>query len=190
MQHDLDQRDQGDEQSRDVSVRGRLRRHSWLVVFVLLIFGTIISGALSTIPREVALAHSGPVVLLSGRDDHGLLAEPQVALVGAPGATRAMAKVSDGTLVRVLDERGEWLRVQSLVQPQAIGWVNDYYLRNQALRTDRGEQVVLMDARREQGLLVVQVAPVDRSATTSWIPASLLREVGAQDGAGDGQHQH
>lgn len=188
MQHDLDQCEQGHDQSRDLSVRARLRRHAWLIVFVLLVFATILSGALSVIPREIALAQSGSVVLLSGRDDHGLLTEREVALVSAPGATRAGAKVADGTLVRVLDERGEWLRVQSLIQPQVIGWVNDYYLRNRALRTDRGEQVVLMDARREQGLLVVQVAPVDQLEATSWIPASLLREVGAQDGPD--QHQH
>lgn len=169
---------------------GRLRRHSWLLVFLLLGFGTIISGALSAIPREVALAQRGPVVLLSGRDDHGLLAEREVALVGAPGATRAVTQVADGTLVRVLDERGEWLRVQSLLQPQAVGWVNDYYLRNRALRTDRGEQVVLLDARWAQGLLVVQVAPVDQPAATTWVSTSVLREVGAHDVADQHQHRH
>jgi hypothetical protein len=189
VHYDLDQREQGREQSRDLSIMARLRRHGWLVVFVLLVFGTSIGGALSTTPRQVALAQDGPVVLVSGRDDHGLLAETEVALVGAPGGTRAVATVIDGTLARVLDERGEWLRVQSLVQLQATGWINDYYLRNRALRTDRGEQVLLLDARREQGLLVVQVAPVDQPAATTWVSASLLHEVGAQDGA-EHPHQH
>lgn len=68
------------------------------------------------------------LLLVSGRDDHGLVAESDVALAGRPGGART-AEVADGTLVRVLASRGEWTRVESVEGPRAAGWVNDFYLR-------------------------------------------------------------
>ncbi|MDQ3823241.1 MAG: GW dipeptide domain-containing protein [Actinomycetota bacterium] len=68
-----------------------------------------------------------PIVLVSGRDDHGLLAEPRVGLSQNPeGPPRVW--VRDGTLVAVVGSRGEWLRVRA-TEGRAAGWVNDYYLR-------------------------------------------------------------
>lgn len=68
------------------------------------------------------------IVLVSGRDDHGLLAEPTIGLSEAPeGATKS--RVGDGTLVFVIATRGEWLEVRTLEGPSAQGWVNDFYLR-------------------------------------------------------------
>jgi Bacterial SH3 domain len=72
-----------------------------------------------------------PVVIVSGKDDHGLVAEPAVALAAEPDGAR-VARVADGTLVSVLAERGEWLRVRALEGGEAEGWVNDYYLRGTA----------------------------------------------------------
>jgi len=68
------------------------------------------------------------ILLVSGRDEHGLLAEPTVALSAEPeGAPRH--RVRDGTLVRVVESRGEWIHVSALEGPRAAGWINDYYLR-------------------------------------------------------------
>lgn len=74
------------------------------------------------------------VLLLSGRDDHGLLVQKRVALLHAPdGAAAADGhsahEVREGTLVRVVETRGEWIRVATLEGPQVEGWVNDFYLR-------------------------------------------------------------
>lgn len=71
------------------------------------------------------------ILLVSGRDDHGLLAQERVALTAEPDAEARPqdATVADGTFVRVVETRGEWLRVRSLEGPRAEGWVNDYYLR-------------------------------------------------------------
>ena len=71
------------------------------------------------------------ILLVSGRDDHGLVAQERVTLAAEPDATAGPedATVADGTLVRVVATRGEWTHVRSLEGPRAEGWVNDYYLR-------------------------------------------------------------
>lgn len=69
------------------------------------------------------------MVLVSGRDDHGLLAQHAIDLLSAPDRGRAVASVEDGTLVAVLAGRDSWLRVRTLVGPPAGGWINDFHLR-------------------------------------------------------------
>lgn len=69
------------------------------------------------------------LLLLSGRDDHGLVAERVVALTHEPEGRGHAHAVAAGTLVRVLAARGEWLHVETLEGPRVDGWVNDYYLR-------------------------------------------------------------
>lgn len=71
----------------------------------------------------------GRIVLISGRDDHGLLASPRVSILSEPEGARAVGTVGDGTLARVVGSRGEWLQVRSAEGPPVRGWVNDYYLR-------------------------------------------------------------
>lgn len=71
----------------------------------------------------------GRIVLISGRDDHGLVASPRVSILSEPDGARTVGTVRDGTLARVVETRGEWLRVRSAEGPPARGWVNDYYLR-------------------------------------------------------------
>jgi hypothetical protein len=122
-----------------------------------------------------------PVVLLSGRDDHGLLADPFVALAGAPGEQAAAGRIRDGSFVRVLEQRGDWMRVQEIAAPHAEGWVDDYYLRDRALRADGQVQVSFVDAQLIGGEVSVAVRPLDRPTEPPvWVAASLLREVGAQ----------
>lgn len=69
------------------------------------------------------------LLLLSGRDDHGLVAEPLVALSHLPDGGGHSHLVRDGTLVRVIATRGEWAHVRTLEGDIVDGWVNDYYLR-------------------------------------------------------------
>lgn len=69
------------------------------------------------------------ILLLSGRDDHGLVAEPLVALSHEPEGRGHAHAVRHGTLVRVVATRGEWAHVRTLEGASVDGWVNDYYLR-------------------------------------------------------------
>ncbi len=127
------------------------------------------------------LVTTGPVVLVSGRDDHGLRALLAVPLQQSPEDTTVVARVPDGFLARVLEQRGTMLKIQPLLLPAAIGWVDDYYLRDRALRTDGGGQVLLVDAEVTAGQVRVAVRPVDQpTAPPTWVPAALLREIGTR----------
>jgi hypothetical protein len=119
----------------------------------------------------------GAIVLVSGRDDHGLLVDPQVALYPEPEGGKPGGGIADGHMARVLEVRGTWLRLESLDQPTVDGWVDDFFLRDRAVLDGR-VQVHLLDARTTGGVVQVRVQPVaDPAATPTWVPASRLAEV-------------
>ncbi len=76
-----------------------------------------------------------PIVLVSGRDDHGLVASDEVALLAEPaleGDEVVVTTLADGTLVRVLgDDGGSWLNVVPLDGGPG-GWIDDFHLRGTA----------------------------------------------------------
>ncbi|HEX8780464.1 MAG TPA: hypothetical protein VF728_04770 [Nocardioides sp.] len=72
----------------------------------------------------------GRLVMVSGRDDHGLLTTEQVA-VHASVEGRPTGAIPDGTLVSVLDREGQWLRVQTVEGEAVAGWVDDFLLRGE-----------------------------------------------------------
>ncbi len=76
-----------------------------------------------------------PIVMLSGLDDHGLLARDTVELLDAPAAEgegQVLASLPDATLVRVLgDDGGSWLEVVAL-DGSAAGWVDEFHVRGTA----------------------------------------------------------
>jgi len=133
------------------------------------------------VAQGCAASTPGPVVLVSGRDDHGLVQRAAVGLQRSPDDAEFSGSVPDGTFVRVLGQRGQWLEVRSFGTPPEQGWVNDFFLRNVAVRTDRPVQVAFLDAAVRDGTLQVQVRPVsDATAPGEWIAATRLREVGAR----------
>lgn len=71
-----------------------------------------------------------PIVLVSGRDDHGLLVARTIGVTEEPDlAQPSRGRVADGTLVSVVDSRGEWIRIRTLEGRSLTGWINDFYLR-------------------------------------------------------------
>lgn len=167
MQHHFGKRHQGHREPDDLSLIRPLRR-------VLLV------AALGLMAQGCAASAPGPVVLVSGRDDHGLVQRAAVGLQRSPEDPTFRGSVPDGTFVRVLGQRGQWLEVRSFTVPPEQGWVNDFFLRSLAIRTDRTVQVRFADAAVRDGVLMVQVRPVSDTATGEWVPASILREVGAR----------
>ncbi len=67
---------------------------------------------------------------MSGKDDHGLVAQEVVEILDRPEG-RAVGNVPDGTLVYVVGEDREWLEVETLEGRRVVGWINDFYLRGQ-----------------------------------------------------------
>jgi SH3-like domain-containing protein len=118
------------------------------------------------------------LLLVSGRDDHGLLAQERVTLTREPGAEAGSqdATVADGTLVRVVATRGEWARVRSLEGPRAEGWVNDYHLRGTvhvcAPELPRSAQAQILSL----GVRGVQVRTIE-GARVATVPRESLSEL-------------
>ena len=111
------------------------------------------------------------MLLVSGRDDHGLLAEPMVGLGREPEAPPT-EWVADGTLVAVVATRGEWTHVRALEGDTAEGWVNDYYLRGTAHLACSNEPVELLAVDGER----VQVRPT-AGGPPRWVPRDTVGEL-------------
>lgn len=160
--------------------------------------GSVAAGT-SASRRPVALVRPpapGPVVLVSGRDDHGELASAVVAVHSAAGSTTVTGDVRDGTLARVEAVQGTWLQVRTLEGPPVQGWVDDFYLRREIhlvgpppgcrLALDghalpAGQQAVVLDVRARQ----VRVQLVG-GATTGWAPRAAVHELAPTEGCGSG----
>lgn len=141
----------------------------------------IVAAVLGLAAQGCGAPPSGATVLISGRDDHGLVRQPVVALQRSPEDHRVTASVADGTFAVVLDERASWLRVRTVERTPQEGWVNDFYLRDRAVDLDASEQVRLLAAEMRGDEVWVSVRPVSGPDAARWIPASRLREVGARD---------
>lgn len=116
----------------------RVRLGTALAAAALLVGAAVVGGAAhdeapaAEAPAAGSTAAEPRLVLVSGRDDHGMVVADQVPLYDAPQGTRQVAAVHDGTLVEVLETDGQWLQVRSVEGPDAIGWVDDFFLRGEA----------------------------------------------------------
>lgn len=68
------------------------------------------------------------VVMVSGRDDHGLVASENVVLRSAPDGADVVGHLPDGTLAQVRAVRGTQVQVSS---SGVTGWVDDFVLRGE-----------------------------------------------------------
>ena len=152
-------------------------------------------GAVRTGSAASAQAGDGRLVLVSGRDDHGLLASEQVELRGRPDAgAPPTAQVADATLVRVVAAQGTWLRVSTVEGAPAEGWVDDFFLRGtlhlvgsaptcqvdlDGRSLPMGEQAVALAVRGDRA----QVR-LERTGEVGWVARSALREWVPEQGCG------
>lgn len=119
----------------------------------------------------------GAIVLVSGRDDHGLLQQAEVPLLTEPEGSVVAGRVPDGSFAEVLEVRGTWLRIRSLADPSAAGWIDDFHLRSRAV-LHNAQQVSFVAA--EAGPPVrVRVRLVQGEADPLWVDPTHLTEVGA-----------
>jgi hypothetical protein len=131
------------------------------------------------------------LVLVSGRDDHGMVVADRVPLYDEPEGERSVSSVHDGTLMEVLSVDGQWLEVRAVEGPAAIGWVDDFFLRGQArlvgpapsCRTevdgeqrDGGTLVVVRELRQGR----VWVETVSPPVVNGWAPREDLQELPPQ----------
>ena len=146
------------------------------------------------------------LVLISGRDDHGMVATDLVPVYEKPEGDRRVARVHDGTLAEVLSTDGQWLQVRTVEGPPAIGWVDDFFLRGEARLVGPAPSCAsTVDGHpRDGGTLVVVralkqgrvwVETVTPPVASGWAPRDDLQELPPQ-GAGcgdippDDKHAH
>ncbi|MCI4062101.1 SH3 domain-containing protein [Micromonospora sp. R77] len=165
-------------------------------------------GAASARPGPVATG-DGRLVLVSGRDDHGLLADERVTLRDRPAADgTGTGRVPDGTLARVEEVRGTWLRIRTVEGPPTRGWLDDFFLRGgvhlvgppptcsvpfDGGTLPAGEQAVVLDLRAAR----VKVR-INRTGATDWVDRTVVREIppdrcapiGRDEPVGDHEHHH
>lgn len=155
MQHDLDRTQQGNGKPVHLSVAA--------LVAAFLLAGC---GGGEEPDRSVLIA--------SGRDDHGRVVQQAVSLSAEPEGP-AVAEVPEGSLVSVLDTRGEWIRVRSL-EGAGAGWVNDYYLRGTAhLVADvRGCPVRARSGRTFEPNAQVELLRYERWRGEGWVRVRAL----------------
>jgi hypothetical protein len=169
VQHHLGERDEGNGEPNDLPVRR--------IALLLASAALAISQGCAAPER----ATGGAVVMASGRDDHGLLARPALALQRSPLDLTVTGSAPDGAFLRVVRQDHSWLYVRTIAQPAEEGWINDFYLRSAAVLQGEDMQVRFVDARWSDGTVLVSVVPVSvPNAATRWVPAKSLREVGAR----------
>lgn len=120
---------------------------------------------------------SRAIVLVSGRDDHGLLQLSEVPLYTEPEGTEEVGRLPDGSFAEVLEVRGTWLEIRSLGKPSVTGWIDDFFLRDRVLLHNT-EQVRLLGARAGE-TVEIEVQLVEVGGDPFWIGVNHLTEVGA-----------
>lgn len=158
-----------------------------------LLLGVVtVAGAVTLVPATAGLGSSaedgtGRIVLVSGRDDHGLPALAAVPLQTAPEGARTASAVPDGSLAEVTSTHGEWLQVRTLEGAPRQGWVNDYYVRGTVHLVGRAPscrvrlgghdhpagQQATVEAVRPYRVLVRAL----HDGSEGWVPRSHLQEL-------------
>lgn len=133
----------------------------------------------------------GRLVLVSGRDDHGMLAHDQVEVYDGPESSSVLGRIDDGTLARVVDVEGQWLQVETVEGDRVSGWVDDFFLRGEVrlVGPAPGCEPLVGNRPQEPGLLVVVravrggqvlVESVAGSGVRGWAPRDVVQELPPQ----------
>lgn len=164
MQHDLDERHEGNGEPDHLSVVRPL-----LALLVAAAVG--MTGGCGPSPS---------VAMVSGRNDHGDLERNALGLQRSPTDTAVVGTVLDATFVRVTRRDGMWAYVAAAGSSEE-GWIADHYLRGEAVRHEPPppRRVTFLDLERRDGGVFVRVRFAD-DGSMDWVPAASLREVGAR----------
>lgn len=138
------------------------------------------AGLASGTSPDSAAGDGLPVVLVSGRDDHGVVVTDSVPMHDAPDG-QVVGHLDTETLVQVHEEQPPWLRVTSLEGPRRTGWVDDFVLRG-ALHTVRPDAPAC-DVPTAQGGLSAssQVRVVDLHETPTGMQIGVVALTGGPE---------
>lgn len=180
-------------------------RARWRLVAVTVALPLLVVGAAAGLGRPAGAPEvTSSALLVSGRDDHGLLQSDLVPLAAAADGTGRAGQLHDGTLVDLVEVRGRMHRVRA---GSLVGWLDDEQPRSTvhlvgpppscAARLGdetlpAGEQAVLLRVADDGAL----VRLVRRPSSTGVVPAGWLSERAPQPAGGRclpadvGGHRH
>lgn len=170
MRHDLVERHEGNGEPDDLPIVLR-------VLSLLMAAAAVMSSGCGLFDRPA-------VVMVSGRDDHGQLVRSAIGLQRSPTDPSITGTVMDGTFVIVTRREGPWAYVATPSRAVGVteeGWIEDHYLRGEAVLTDRPppRRVTFLDAEERGGQVYVLVR-IPGQDSSEWVPATALEEVGAR----------
>ena len=76
-------------------------------------------------------ASDGRLAMVSGRDDHGLMATEAIPVYDGPRSDQVIGTVADSTLVQVVGADASWQHIVSVEGEHVDGWLDDFYLRGE-----------------------------------------------------------
>jgi hypothetical protein len=162
---------------------------------------------------ELIATQPGPIwVLISGVDEHGLIAEHEVTLLSQPDATAVSENtIHTGTAVGVYQIRQtgpqNLQRFYSIQSPTGqTGWISDYYVRRVAyLFNDQGTHVAIYDSPAENEIAsfanitpIVILSPLSAwwkvqstdGSLTGWVLSTFVKESPEPEFLLNQQHDH
>jgi hypothetical protein len=123
----LGQRHQGHREPGDLPVT---LRSTLATTAVALLTGALLTGCAGQ-AAPAKDTGDGRLALLSGRDDHGLVALDKIPLYDVANGSHVVGSVHDGTLVKVVERDHMAMHVATVEGPSVSGWVDDFYLRGE-----------------------------------------------------------
>lgn len=122
-----------------------------------------------------------------------MLANEQVEVYDGPASTTASGRIPDGTLARVVQSDGQWMRVETAEGKPVSGWIDDFFLRGEAHLVGPPPECrpQVDDQSQEAGLLVVVhgvredevlVESVGDTRIRGWTSREAVQELPPQGG--------
>ena len=159
--------------------------------------GVLLTGCAGQASEDIASqtdTGDGRLALLSGRDDHGLVALDDVPVHDDRAATHVTGSVHDGTLVRVVERDGTAMRITTAEGETVTGWVDDFHLRGEvrlvgpapscvvevAGQAVPGGTIALVYGVKGDRVLVETVAPAEGEVRRGWVPREDVQELPPQ----------
>ncbi len=170
--------------------------------------------AISGAAGETLATQEGPLwVLLSGVDEHGLIAEHELTLLQEPDAAAVVGPlVHTGIPAAVLEIRhGGPQNLQRFYRVETVngdvGWISDYYVRRVAYLYDAESETVPIFAAPDgqEVARLPNVSPVAikqpegeawwlvqavEDGTVGWVPAALVKESPLSEFLNNEAHDH
>lgn len=97
----------------------------------VLLVGAVATACGNLTGDPATRATDGRLAMVSGRDDHGLLAQQTVPAYDGPRSDHVVAQIPDGTLVQVVGADHTWQHVVTVEGAHVDAWLDDFYLRGQ-----------------------------------------------------------